>query len=398
MSAMKLKILLGAGFFITVAIVLLFFGIVKKMRKFATGEEEKEAPNFVLENIKKSLSEKKLIKEELKKSEGMSAAILKNIDIGIGIFDRFKVLKNANPIFFTLFEINKNALNQSITLAKETNKVFYQYIKNLKYNDSLKPVSEKIELAEKILETRYFPVNEKEFGMDGFLVTVTDITDIEKTKKQLELKKRLEVMGEMSAGIAHEFKNSLSTLKGYSQMIEEKSENTYVKKYANKILKEVEDINSIVNSFLLYAKPLHPEITEITANDIKEIIKTNFRKEKRHIKLKTSENFKIKSDPVLLKQCIVNIIKNGFEAIDNKEPQIIVKLKQTETGGKLIFTDNGKGMSENTISKIFIPFFTTKEGGTGLGLALCEKIISELNGKISITSQKNEGTKVTIEL
>ncbi len=398
MSAMKLKILLGAGFFITVVIVLLFFGIIKKMKKFASGEEEKEAPDFVLENIKKSLSEKKLIKEELKKSEGMSAAILKNIDIGIGIFDRFKVLKNANPIFFTLFEIDENTLNKSITVTKESNKVFYQYIKSLKYSDSLKPVSGKIELPDKILETRYFPVNEKQFGMNGFLVTVNDITDIEKTKKQLELKKRLEVMGEMSAGIAHEFKNSLSTLKGYSQMIEEKSENSSVKKYANKILKEVEDINSVVNSFLLYAKPLNPEITEITANDIKEIIKTNFRKEKSNIKLKASENFKINSDLVLLKQCIVNIIKNSLEAISNEKPQITVRLKKTENGGKLIFTDNGVGMSEDTISKIFIPFFTTKETGTGLGLALCEKIVSELNGKISITSKKGEGTTVTIEL
>jgi len=398
MSTLKLKILIGSVFFVTVILVLLFIQTIKKMRKLRKGEEVKEAPNFVLENIKKSLSERNLIKEELKKSEGMGAVILKNIDLGIGIFDELKILKNANPMFLNLFNLKNEYVNKSITLLKDSHSVFYNFIKTLRYNHNLKPVIQKVILENKILEIRTIFLSENEFGMKGFLIIADDVTEMEKTKKQLELKERLEVMGEMSAGIAHEFKNSLSTLKGYSQMIEGKAEIDSVKKYASKILKEVDDINAVVNSFLLYAKPIHTEISEINAKDIQTIIKNSFRNKTNVIKLKASQNFSVNSDPVLLKQCIVNIIKNSLESCELRSPEILVKLKKTETGAKLIFKDNGKGMGEDTISKVFIPFFTTKDAGTGLGLALCEKIVSELGGKISIDSEKNIGTTVEIEL
>lgn len=398
MSNMKLKIILGAVFIVTFLLILVFIKLLNKIRNFSKDTEIKEPPDFVLENIKKSLSERNLVKEELKKSEGMSSIILNNIDLGIGIFDEFKVLKTANPMFYKMFSLKEDFLNKSITLLKNSNNIFYNLVKELRYDYGNKTFFKLLKFNDFVYEIRVFSVKEDDFGLKGFLIISNDITEIEKTKKQLELKERLEVMGEMSAGIAHEFKNSLSTLKGYSQMIEDKAQEDYVKKYASKILKEVDDINSVVNSFLLYAKPIHPEITVIDGSYIKEAIETNFREKIQFIKFEIDEKIQFKTDAVLFKQCVVNIVKNAFESVETLTPLIEISLKKIENNIKLIVKDNGKGISDEAISKVFIPFFTTKKKGTGLGLSLCEKIVSELNGKISVKSDNGIGTKVVIEL
>jgi signal transduction histidine kinase len=223
-------------------------------------------------------------------------------------------------------------------------------------------------------------------------------------KDYIDNREKMATVGEFSAGVAHEIRNSLGTLSGYAELISERTNDEKVKKYASDIVKNAMKMSGFLNNFLAYTKEFKPEMQAIkiskvlddaveeTPGEVKAVIHKNYE----------APDAEAEVDVYLLKKAFYNIIVNAFQALDKAEKRIEIGIDRSE-GGKnriqITIKDNGKGIPENLKSKIFQPFFTGRKEGTGLGLAISYRIIKEIHkGDIRIESKEGEGTEVIINL
>jgi two-component system sporulation sensor kinase A len=239
-------------------------------------------------------------------------------------------------------------------------------------------------------------------GKEATLSIVKDITDKKKTTEGLLQKsEKLALVGQMAAGIAHEIRNPLTSIKGFIQLF--KSKYTSEEEYFNLVLSELERINLIVGEFLVLAKPTAVVFKE---KEIKSLLKdvmtlTNTQAIMNNIQIFVefeSDVPMIVCEENQLKQVFINILKNSIEAMPNGGI-IEVKVKVKEKNKvSICFIDQGSGIPEDRMPTIGEPFYTTKEKGTGLGLMISYKIIESHDGELKISSKINEGTTVEVIL
>ena len=400
MDVEKLKSLTTIGFFVAVALVLLFVFVIRKLKEKLEVKPIKEPDDVFYLNLKSALEKQQALNQEVKLREEFQKAILDNISVGVAVFDKFKKIRNANRFFENLFGLKDGYQGKTLIDLNFPQK-FHQFVKSLNFSMLLKPFETEITDGDKTYQVRVSKIDYYR-GIEGFLLLVNDITELENAKKRLEVKNRLEYIGEMSTNMAHEFKNSLTTVKGYAQMISAKAEgNEYsrIKNFADKMIREIDTINEVVNKFLLYAKPLSLNEEEIDAMDFLSELRESFSRFEFIEYSVNPEYLKFKGDKILLRQCVSNLILNAVESAGQSEnPKVKVSVNKENSSVVISVKDNGKGIKQEDLSKIFIPFFTTKKSGTGLGLAICEKIVARHNGTIEVHSEENKGTEVIIRL
>ena len=231
-----------------------------------------------------------------------------------------------------------------------------------------------------------------------------------KTKKELRAMedhiKRVEKMaavGEMAAGLAHEIKNPLAALTGSIQLIREDNRfGAEHKKLMKIVLREADRLSSLVNSFLLFAKPPVGKIERIELDQaILETVEL-FEKDKScrdriSVATDTIPGIWVDMDPVHLHQIFWNLLLNAAEAING--PGIIkirmYPMRNRHAGVEIV--DNGCGMSRETAQTIFDPFFTTKPSGTGLGLSIVHSILESYDSRLDVDSKVGRGTTMTLK-
>lgn len=395
----RLKTLIIGSLIVVGLLLVIFIAIVRKLRKEFDVPRTVEPDDVFYQNLKTALEKQHALTEEVKRKEQFQNTVLNNISVGVAVFDRYKKLRDSNSFFRTLFNLEGDAKGKTIvelTFPEE----FVEFVKGINFSMLFKPFEQRLTLKDRVLLIR---VSKIKFFADaeGILLLIHDITELEDAKKKLELKNRLEYIGEMSTNMAHEFKNAISTVKGYAQMIlSYGNENEKSKKYAEKILKESENINEVVNKFLLYAKPLDVSIEEVNTSEFAEELKAMFEDRGFVDFVVMPSSFTFKGDRVLLRQCFSNLILNAIEGVKEVENPSVKVFFEKKNGYNLVFrvVDNGKGIPESEITKVFIPFFTTKSEGTGLGLAICEKVIAKHNGSIEVKSKEGKGTEVIVKL
>ncbi|WP_338469995.1 ATP-binding protein [Niallia sp. XMNu-256] len=220
-------------------------------------------------------------------------------------------------------------------------------------------------------------------------------------KKQNDLQK-LELLGTFAASIAHEIRNPLTGIKGLIQLLNENHRSDKEKAYFSIIDQEINRINEIVNEFLILGKPSIVKTDIIDLNNIiKELIPLiEYEAKKSNHTLTTlfpEETLYIEGSKDQMKQVLLNITKNALESM-TENGAVTIKLQAVVNEVYLSVTDTGHGISPKQMKKIFTPFYTSKETGTGLGLIICKRIIEARNGKIEIKSELNKGTTITIRL
>lgn len=237
---------------------------------------------------------------------------------------------------------------------------------------------------------------------ENIILTIgNDITDRkEQTDSLLQKSEKLALVGQMAAGIAHEIRNPLTSIKGFIQLFRS---NTDQKDYYDIVLTELERINDILGEFLILAKP---SVVVFKENDLRTLIKDVVTLVSTQSILNNVQIFvecdtilpKISCEENQLKQVFINIIKNAIEAMPNGG---IIKIRIHEKAEGLLsifFIDEGVGIPKDRIPTLGEPFYTTKEKGTGLGLMTCFRIIENHHGKLHITSEMNKGTTIEIIL
>jgi len=255
------------------------------------------------------------------------------------------------------------------------------------------------------LDVTSSPIKESENQVMGFLFLFRDLTQIDELKKQVETNKRLAAIGKLAAGVAHEIRNPLSSIKGFATYFGKRYEkNASDKETAQIMVKEVERINRSITQLLEFAKPLAVEkkqvdIDKLISHSIKLVDHDLLQKKietKIHIDTKIAG---IYTDKDRINQVLLNLYINAIEALgiggclevnveDAKEPGFI----------KIMVKDNGIGIDDESFDLIFDPYFTTRSTGTGLGLSIVHRIIENLGGQICVKSKKGIGTCFIINL
>ncbi|HGY56266.1 MAG TPA: PAS domain-containing protein [Caldithrix abyssi] len=232
----------------------------------------------------------------------------------------------------------------------------------------------------------------------GWVVILRDLRDIRSLEKQIQRSERLASLGRMAAGIAHEIRNPLGSIKGFAQYFRNKfAEGSEDRNYASVMIDEVDRLNRVIQDLLNFAKPQEPHLSSV---DIRSVIRHSLKLAQPDIKakrIKIVENFLpdpppfIRADADMLTQVFLNLFLNAIEAME-KEGQLEIGMNTDGNKINITIRDNGSGISQENLSKIFDPFFTTKKEGTGLGLAIVYRIVENHNGSIEVESEPGEGT------
>jgi signal transduction histidine kinase len=239
--------------------------------------------------------------------------------------------------------------------------------------------------------------------------TLKEKMDYEKEMEgQLRHAERLASLGRLVAGVAHEVRNPLATIRLRVQMCRKDASEPKAKESCLVALEEIERLNGIVNRLLNFARPIQLELEPV---DLRNLVRERIRSFEEfalshHVQLMTNlpnRNFLIMIDKDRMAQVFDNIIQNALEAMADHGGTLSVTLasyKQNEDGSGVCveFQDTGKGMKSADIGHVFDPFFTTKPSGTGLGLSICHELVRAHGGDIKIESEEGRGTNVTVTI
>lgn len=344
---------------------------------------------------------KKKYKKSLNKFEDLSSIIIPlNQKINILKEDKKSYIKTLSKIQDEIKLYSEEILNiieTGILLLDKDSNIIY---KNNWFKDNeIKNLSPIIEIDQNITEielaNRFLLIKNKKY--DNLSVyTINDITEIKKLEEEIQIKEKLAYLGEMSASIAHEFKNSLTAIKGFASALKRKSDNpTIVKNVSINIEEEVDYFHKILIDYLNYSK----KITLIKENTninlfFDDIIKMIFKN--NNIKINSSiESLYIDKDK--MKQVFINLIKNSIEASENGSV-IEIEINNSNKITEILLKDEGSGISEENIKKIFNPFFTTKSTGTGLGTSISYQIIKAHKGTLAYQKRIPKGTITIINI
>ena len=247
-------------------------------------------------------------------------------------------------------------------------------------------------------------------GPRGALCLLTDITEVTQLREQVALKNNLESLGEMSAGLAHEFKNAVAALHGYAQLLQNLESNEKARSAAESLLNEVRNLSEMVTSFLNFARPQPLQLEEVCLpeliSDCSIELQPVFQDLRVNLDL-VNENgsLSVGADERMLRQTVLNLMRNGAESISEESGDRLVRVttkQDRDAIGKLNAVievkDSGSGIPPAHLQKIFIPFFTTKAKGHGVGLALSHRVITEHGGTLTAENASAGGAVFTIRL
>ncbi|AOT69140.1 two-component system sensor histidine kinase NtrB [Geosporobacter ferrireducens] len=252
-----------------------------------------------------------------------------------------------------------------------------------------------------ILKIHGYPLLNNLNKLEGMVLIIEDITQIEKLEHQIRRADKLSAVGELASGIAHEVRNPLGIIKTITQTISKEIKDEEMKEGLQIIESEIDRANKVIQGLLDFAKPSvfhskHQSIDKIIT-DVVRIVNKYAEQHKVRIQSECVKDEIIFVDADILKQAFVNIIINGIQAM-SQGGKFSIRLNSDENWVKISFTDEGLGIDAEKLEKVFEPFFTTKEKGTGLGLAITHRIIEEHGGYIEIESTKDVGTTIDVYL
>jgi signal transduction histidine kinase len=239
----------------------------------------------------------------------------------------------------------------------------------------------------------------------GALCLMSDLTELSALQKQIRWKESLAALGEMSAGIAHEFKNALATISGYAQMIRSELQPGETRDSAERILDQTRSLTHVVTEFLRFAKPLEICYETVPMQTLIERVAEELHESVPQCRVEWQGKFEeLPGDEALIRQALLNLTRNAAEAAreGGNSPQVIIAGTIEDLGGRkwqrLCVADNGPGIPEQDLQKIFLPFYTTKSEGTGLGLAVVQKVALQHGGSIEARNRQGGGAEFLLWL
>src|ERR1700674_2464419 len=416
----------GLGFAAVMMILLLFgvIGLVFLLRKFMRGESKSSsgdwaAPNPDPENasafmaasmqgvIEKLRAQEKelarlhvIAQERAQESERLTEEVTRNMPTGLLLVNATGAISSTNPAAEEALGIRtlryrsykeilgaESELTQMLTACIRDGKTFQRgeiehltsegAVRNL--GVTISPIyraaraSGKSGVADNLANAR--DPHAQDMKISGALCLMSDLTELTALQKQIRWKENLAALGEMSAGIAHEFKNSLATISGYAQMIRSETTPGDVRESSERILEQTRALTHVVTEFLRFAKPLEICYETVPMQMLVQKVAEELHETIPEGALQFEGTFQdLPGDEALLRQALLTLARNGAQEAkeSTNSPRVTILGTIEDLGGRkwqrICVADNGPGIPEQDLSKIFLPFYTTNSEGTPLGL------------------------------
>ncbi|WP_180271551.1 PAS domain-containing sensor histidine kinase [Fredinandcohnia onubensis] len=344
---------------------------------------------------------RKLLEKRLKESEQRFESLFVHNSDPIFTFDLDRKLIEANSaaeniLGYTITELQQKEWDSIIT--PEDLDLYREQFKRVSQGEWKESTLSMIHKdgSNRVIELKMIPII-IDHQCIGIHQITKDITESILAEERLRRSDKLAAVGLLAAGVAHEIRNPLTTLKGFVQLLMTDID----KHHADILLSEIDRINLIVSEFLILSKPqvikYESQNIKLILNNIMSILETQATL--KGIQLISEYDLDIpfiNCEQNQLKQVFINLIKNAIEAMPNGGK---INIKAKKINNKMIsiqIIDQGIGIKEESIPKLGEPFYTTKETGTGLGLMVCFRIIEQHGGIMNISSQINKGTTVEV--
>ena len=343
-----------------------------------------------------------LLQKQYEVVETYSGNILRNVSDAIIVSDQKDGIKIFNSAAEKLFDLSKN-----LVLAKPLS----EFLKSAGCASILKSPSALQQISCLIQNRKKFLLSSKSNYLDSdgteiIILVIRDLTEQRKLEEQMQREKRLTAMGELASGVAHEIRNPLNTIGTIVQQLNKdfkpQNDSEEYHELASLVQEEVKRINETVQDFLRFSRPepIQPEKFHIRPflEQIEKQYHYLLSERNINLEIKTTWQGEVFWDKRQIRQVVLNIIQNAIDAIE-KDGNIILSLQLSNIDDiEIKISDDGHGMSEDIRSNIFNLYFTTKAQGTGIGLSIVQRIISEHGGIITVDSESDNGTSFIIRL
>lgn len=241
----------------------------------------------------------------------------------------------------------------------------------------------------------------------NFILSLRDLSRIREMEARIRQSEKMAAVGEMAAGIAHEFRNPLAAISGSAQLLARRLQGQPDQANLLAIItRECDRLEAAIKNFLLFSRPANPNQEWVNLNELCEesatlLSQTPTCSADHHLTSAVPANIKVWADREQLRQVIINLLSNACQAMPaggTIESSARREIHQGRAGISIKIRDNGKGMTPQVQAKIFNPYFTTRQEGTGLGLAIAHQIINGHGGQITVHSMADQGTTFTVHL
>lgn len=236
-----------------------------------------------------------------------------------------------------------------------------------------------------------------------FLLVIEDQTQVRKLEYAIRQSEKLAAVGQLATGIAHEIRNPLAGISGSIELLSQQAQSDDDRKLTRIILREIDRLNNLISEFLDFAKPEKPPVDPVDMQLMLDEVLThvkltpNFRQDIDFQRITNGKIF-IRGHRDKLRQAFLNMVINACQALDKVEnPWLKISTLEVNERIRVEISDNGCGMSDAVVKRMFEPFMTTKPKGTGLGLAITHKIFETHQAQIFVESKVGEGTRITID-
>jgi len=367
-------------------------GVIRQLR-----DQEKE-----LERLHK------IERERAEHTERLSEEVTRNMPAGLVVVNATGIISSANPAAEQVLGIQTLGFRRYSEVLGEKSDLTRLVGECLTKGSIFRREQVEHEAPggeSRLLGVTISPIRRGTEKINGAICLITDLTELAALQQQIQLKESLAAVGELSAGIAHEFKNALATISGYAQMISAEAGAGEVAESAERILEQTRNITHVVTEFLKYARPLEISSEPVALEGVVERVVSEVAEAMPQVRIRFEGPLgSVAGDEGLLRQALLNLARNAAEACVGAANggRVLLRgevLRHDENGiQKITVFDNGPGIAAANLPKLFRPFFTTKAKGTGLGLAVVQKIIVQHGGKVVARNRTEGGAAFIVTL
>ena len=404
--------------FVGLLLLILVLAVVR-MRSF-TRDARREADGARTETafmtgamqdaLERLREQERALEARAQASERFSDEIVNGITSGVMLVDSAERLRIMNPAGRRLLGVSEAQVGHDVHVGLRTAPALVDLVREALRSRS--PTARR--LVTVAVDGRQMPLHlgvtispilDHEGAWEAVICLFTDLTAVMALEEQVKLQDSLARLGELAAGIAHEFRNGLATIHGYARMIDPAKLDGPYADYVRGIRDETDALSRIVTTFLDFARPVQLAVAPVDLRALIERGIDDLRDEAERLggRIEVVGDWRpVAGDDAWLRQAFMNLVRNGIEATRGagQAPVIVVRggIEPSTAMQHVAIDDNGPGIPAEVAGRLFQPFFTTKAQGTGLGLALVQKIVVMHKGRIGSTNRPEGGARFVVSL
>ena len=400
--------LLGITLVIFILLIVVLMRVVKMMsgggaaqRRAAERGESALLSIALQEALTKLKQQERATAARAEASERLASQIVEGLTSGLVVVDRDGMVQSVNPAARRILDLNRDGGGVPFREFLASAPAMLDVI-----NEALQGASPILRRTIALgkgksqhLGVTVSPITAADGSLQAAVCLFTDLTAVVQLEEQLRLKEALARLGELTAGLAHEFRNGLATIHGYGRLLDPQSFPEQARTCIEGIRAETIALGEVVTNFLKFARP---EQLALAPVDLKAVIMRAVEDLPGAAGSTTVQGTfaTIEGDDVLLRQAFSNLVRNSLEACESARVAPSITVNGDVRGTELTVTvqDNGPGLEPAALQKAFQPFVTTKATGTGLGLAIVQKVIVSHNGRIAMANRVEGGAQFVIRL